>query len=748
MASKRFILFTALLAAISQVSASVLYPRATSSAAPQCSGISVKSNNGNRKVAIVIDSSPSMEDSDPYNLRIAAGKALNGWLITDADAKAHNKSPDQVTVVDFGDTPHLDYPLGDPAGADASFAQMEVISGTFIAGGIDMGMQQLNGSSSGTTSGRSSIIVFTDGQDFTPQTLVDSINDASSQGVRVSFGFLDATNSLQDQSVLAAIIASGGVYATITTEDASNNFINFAILNGLTQQDNPGGNNSTLLAGLSIAPVIPQNKTVTITYIARKDEHIVFVVGSVDGEVLSVEALSGSTVLNKTITSYYSTTNLTVKAQSDGPIDVKIAAPDAQEDNMFTIGAVSNMPIQNCTIAVGAPPNSHGGGLSTGGKVGLGIGIPILVGLIAAGLFALFKLYPNLLHGAVGSSAPAVANSAAPGATDPEIEKLGFTSTTTTIPSSLAGAGAGAGSTVPTSVGTAVGSTVPTSLGTAAVGSTIPSAVGGGAVGTIVPGMSAGSAIPTGLSAGASAGVAVLGGALAAGTAAAGSTTPSNPTYGKPTPSSPTPGSTIPSSPTGYEIFPPPIAPPPGKNGTTNINDDGVSDISDDSPIIISPSQIPLGIDKNHHHHHLSPNHPCASIAGCPLRSPVHAANCKGEQCICIDERCPLNEIGHTCSGESCQCDGRCVLVRGRSDRQLPPEVDSSPIVEADGRGISVPSEVDGATISAVSEIDGIMRSELSGRSLPSELDGMTRSELAGSPPPVIRRKAILPGGQ
>src|SRR5438034_6165194 len=72
------------LAFVSYVSAAVLAPRATT--APTCVGLSAKSNDGNRKVAIVIDSSGSMTTSDPYDLRLAAGRALNNWLITKAEA--------------------------------------------------------------------------------------------------------------------------------------------------------------------------------------------------------------------------------------------------------------------------------------------------------------------------------------------------------------------------------------------------------------------------------------------------------------------------------------------------------------------------------------------------------------------------------------------------------------------------------------------------------------------------------------
>lgn len=146
---------------VSYVSGAVLVPRA--SATPTCLGLSAKSNNGNRKVAIVIDSSGSMADSDPYNLRLDAGRALNNWLITRAEAPGGKKA-DLVTVIDFDDTPHLDYALGDPAGANSSFDGIGHNGGTYIAGGVDLAISQLTQSGSGDTAGRSSIIVFTDGQ--------------------------------------------------------------------------------------------------------------------------------------------------------------------------------------------------------------------------------------------------------------------------------------------------------------------------------------------------------------------------------------------------------------------------------------------------------------------------------------------------------------------------------------------------------------------------------------------------------
>ena len=157
---------------VSYVSAAVLAPRSTT--APTCVGLSVKSNNGNRKVAIVIDSSGSMAVSDPFNLRLAAGRALNNWLITRAEATGGRK-PDLVTVINFDDTAHLDYPLGDPAGTNSSFDGIGADGGTFIAGGVDMGITQLTKSGSGDTASRSSIIVFTDGQVSRTQDVLNPI---------------------------------------------------------------------------------------------------------------------------------------------------------------------------------------------------------------------------------------------------------------------------------------------------------------------------------------------------------------------------------------------------------------------------------------------------------------------------------------------------------------------------------------------------------------------------------------------
>lgn len=61
--------------------------------------IQLATSNGGRKLAIVIDSSGSMSSTDPYDLRITAGKALNNQLVSAAGATGGKKA-DLVTVVE------------------------------------------------------------------------------------------------------------------------------------------------------------------------------------------------------------------------------------------------------------------------------------------------------------------------------------------------------------------------------------------------------------------------------------------------------------------------------------------------------------------------------------------------------------------------------------------------------------------------------------------------------------------------
>jgi hypothetical protein len=83
-----------LLCSLSAVSAATLAPYSifARDASAVCADLSVSSNNGNRKVAIVIDSSGSMVTSDPYDYRVAAGRALNSFLISNSEASSSQQA--------------------------------------------------------------------------------------------------------------------------------------------------------------------------------------------------------------------------------------------------------------------------------------------------------------------------------------------------------------------------------------------------------------------------------------------------------------------------------------------------------------------------------------------------------------------------------------------------------------------------------------------------------------------------------
>lgn len=126
-----------------------------------CTDLTISENKGDRKVAIVIDSSGSMADSDPSDLRLVAGRALNSFLIS-ADEAGGGQKPDQVTVIDFDSSALVVYPLGDPNNeANASFALIDSAGGTYIADGVRTAMDELT--KTGNTDKRSAIVVFTDG---------------------------------------------------------------------------------------------------------------------------------------------------------------------------------------------------------------------------------------------------------------------------------------------------------------------------------------------------------------------------------------------------------------------------------------------------------------------------------------------------------------------------------------------------------------------------------------------------------
>lgn len=145
---------------LTNISHAYLVPRDST---PICTDLRANSNNGDRKIAVVIDSSGSMSYSDPYGYRLVAGKMVIDWLISKKEVTATQKE-DQVAVINFDDEAYLDYPLGDPGAADSALASIGEDGGTYIAGGVQMAIKQLTAAGTGATANRSGILVFTDGE--------------------------------------------------------------------------------------------------------------------------------------------------------------------------------------------------------------------------------------------------------------------------------------------------------------------------------------------------------------------------------------------------------------------------------------------------------------------------------------------------------------------------------------------------------------------------------------------------------
>ncbi|KAF2000641.1 hypothetical protein P154DRAFT_619895 [Amniculicola lignicola CBS 123094] len=379
--------------------------RLVSRGLPKCKTLEAESNNGGRKIAIVIDESGSMVSNDPYNLRIGAGKAVNDWLISSGEAGGDKKA-DLVSVIGFDYSARLYYPLGDPSGANKALDNITILGGTYIAGGVEEAISELTKSGHGPTTNRSGIVVFTDGADSDTITLVEKIDKAGQEGIRVSFGFLqDLGYGYQDPDILNAILGTGGMYATINGATAQNAFANLMIVHGLTGDDNPEPQNSTTVYnGLSIAFTLDSSGRSTVVYSAESNEDLIFTFASVAAGDLNITAVDANgKELNKTTVeeSLYRTEELHLKAQSTGGLQIKVEGEPNQENALFTVGVNSSIPLTNCTLE---QPKSSG--LSAGAKAGIGVSVPLLAGLLGLGSYFAWKYWKGLPSKAPPGPAP------------------------------------------------------------------------------------------------------------------------------------------------------------------------------------------------------------------------------------------------------------------------------------------------------------------------------------------------------
>ena len=243
-------------------------------------------------------------------------------------------------------------------------------------------------------------------QDSDTGELVAAINNATSLGIRVSFGFLnpDLTSGSQDPLVQRAILNSGGYFSVISDSSSAIAFMDVAIANGLTYNDNPQGYNGTLFAGLSTSRLLKAGQSSVVIYDARDGENLDWTISTYNISRLDVVAtLSGKTVETTSITSDAIEDDMgngefPISAVKAGQVQIKITTSSLLNDEsegMIVVSVTSNIPFDNCTLTIGSLPsiNGGGGGLSKGGKAGIAVGIIALITGVAGGIYFLTKYW-------------------------------------------------------------------------------------------------------------------------------------------------------------------------------------------------------------------------------------------------------------------------------------------------------------------------------------------------------------------
>lgn len=310
---------------------------------------SLPTSNGDRKIGIVIDSSGSNDWTDPDGLRIAAGKQLNSALV----------QTDLVTVIEFSSSARTLYPLGSPAGAASVFDKIPSSGGTSIYSGVKQAIDELTKPNAGNTTGRSGIVVLTDGEDSSITQLIQQLTRAQSLGIRVSFGFLSPTLPAGVQTLLTAILNTGGRYGTISNAAGQQSFINSVLLNGLTGNDIVSGA-SVLYPDVAIAGRVSATESQTYTYTAQPGEKLNFTVLALSGQALdlTLRDTKASTDIKKASTDAKGRGSVTYDATSNIELGLIISTTNTTS-GLYTVGVNSSLGTRSysgqCNITTTPP---------------------------------------------------------------------------------------------------------------------------------------------------------------------------------------------------------------------------------------------------------------------------------------------------------------------------------------------------------------------------------------------------------
>lgn len=294
-----------------------------------------------------------MSTNDPMNLRLVASNALNEVLISSSEA-TNGKTADSVCIAEFASTASLLYTLGDPAGARSAIDSVTLHGNTAIGRGIQTAINELTKPGADPTANRTGIIVFTDGTDNPSSGVnltISEIQRAASLGIRVSFGFLtDSAN--QNRDVLASILSTGGIYATIDDASVQQAFTALILLNGLTGMDSSAtGSSKPLLDGLATAAFTTQTGSNTFSYAAKAGEAFNITVTAIDPIGLKVTLRGGGNDIKSNTTSASGVASMQHTADSDADLEVVVTAANPSDSGIFSVGLRSALARSaNCTL--------------------------------------------------------------------------------------------------------------------------------------------------------------------------------------------------------------------------------------------------------------------------------------------------------------------------------------------------------------------------------------------------------------
>ncbi|KAH6867782.1 hypothetical protein B0T10DRAFT_596916 [Thelonectria olida] len=383
-----------------------------SQAQATCPDLQLPPTNGGRRIGLLWDNTRQMNFLDPRNLRARAISLINGSAIDDTESSS-SRQADRITVVAGGADAEIWTPLGDP-----TTVTLDGIEETMNLGGNDShGVAWWNITIDEILKGRptrgtaSLVAIKGSNDDLQDEITIGQLNRTLESGIRV-FNCLLA-NDLPTlhgpafQSMLM-IQRGGGIFCHAGDAAALNSFASAVLAHGIT-----GTDNSTsfpfpvLIPGLSFAIPVPAAGSVRANYSIIAGERVdpwITCLGNCsanytlrnlsDGAVLEDGDASSSDSSRHTSTSWRRQGGMGY-SDTDGIIRLEATSLNSTHDQWIMMGINSSYGPAHCTIrepkttlSSGSATGEFSPGLTTGEKVGIGLGVTVgILSLLAVFFF-------------------------------------------------------------------------------------------------------------------------------------------------------------------------------------------------------------------------------------------------------------------------------------------------------------------------------------------------------------------------